>query len=379
MKEANLILISPEQNNNRQYLMTDLGNGFFQAEYGRVGATMMKKKYPMTFWDEVYQKQINQGYMDRKKDLEIKSHVTNGFRPIEDKDVSDFINFLLSCTKKKVENNYSVSHEQISEKMIEEARRIIHEISLSSELEQMKALYIDLYKTVPRKMKEILLPVSIEAGQKMAVAEQDLLDNLVTVKRTKYDERKTILESNGLEVRAVSDKEAETIRKYMGEAAVYFKRAFRVKNLKTEALYEQYCRKHGIYKPNFLYHGSANTNYWGIMTEGMSLNPNAVITGKMFGFGLYFAPKATKSIGYTDLDGSYWRKGIGDKAYLAVFKLAYKDPYHTETCRRCQGIHEAPDGKDAVFAHAGVQLWNDEVIVYHEEQATIQYMIELHT
>ena len=30
----------------------------------------------------------------------------------------------------------------------------------------------------------------------------------------------------------------------------------------------------------------------------------------MFGHGLYFAPRAKKSIGYTSLNGSYWSGGM---------------------------------------------------------------------
>ena len=34
-------------------------------------------------------------------------------------------------------------------------------------------------------------------------------------------------------------------------------------------------------------------------------------------------------------------------------------------------------GYDATFAHKGSMLLNDEVIVYTEQQCTIQYLIEL--
>ena len=32
---------------------------------------------------------------------------------------------------------------------------------------------------------------------------------------------------------------------------------------------------------------------------------------------------------------------------------------------------------DALYAHAGYDLVNDEVIIYNEDQATLQYLIEL--
>ncbi len=77
------------------------------------------------------------------------------------------------------------------------------------------------------------------------------------------------------------------------------------------------------------------------MTKGPLLRPQGVIiTGKAFGNGIYFAPRAKKSIGYSSLRGAYWTH-------------------------------------DAVYAHKGVILQNDEVIIFREEQATLQYIIEL--
>ena len=32
---------------------------------------------------------------------------------------------------------------------------------------------------------------------------------------------------------------------------------------------------------------------------------------------------------------------------------------------------------DALYAHAGADLLNDEIIIYGEQQSTIQYLIEL--
>ena len=87
---------------------------------------------------------------------------------------------------------------------------------------------------------------------------------------------------------------------------------------------------------HYLFHGSRNENIWGLITEGQNLYPKAHITGKMFGYGLYYANRAKKSINYTSLKDSYWANGNSDVGYLAVYKVLYKN---TELfLRTCRGI-----------------------------------------
>ena len=389
MQVAHLCKIDPDANNNRVYIMTDLGNGSFQVEYGRVGvARMMKKEYPMSFWKEILNKHLAEGYIDRTAEFNISAKTVrqeNGYAPIENEAVADFVNFLLVASKRVVQQNYTVEHDQVSKEMIEAAQDTIFRISQSTDLNDMRELYKALFVIIPRKMKDVAaaLPSSLEEGYEKLLEEQSLLDALKTVKQESVRSnisQKTILDTVGLRVREVTDLEKAQIKKHLtSESAHLYKRAFRVENIRTEERFREYCKAHGIYDKyiHYYYHGSGNANYWGIATEGLLLNPKAPITGKMFGYGLYFAPRARKSIGYTSLQGSYWRHGGSDRAYLAVFKVAFKNPSHTQTCHGYTRLHHAPKGHDAVFAHAGVELYNDEVIVYNEAQCTIQYLIEI--
>ena len=387
MESANLILLDPNTNVNRVYLMTDLGDGTMQVEFGRMGAALIKKKYPISFWDDLLKKQLAQGYIDRSEEFGLSAKIEEKleYKPISDETVRKFIDYLLSCSRKKIQTTYSVSYDQVSEKMIEAAQNLIQKISETTDIGEMRSCYISLFKVIPRKMKNVAdnLPETVEEGHTKAFDEQSLLNTLKSVKNTLYqkvESDKTILDMNGLAVREVTFEELAQIKKYLGsESETLCKRAFRVENIRTENKFRDYIQKHNIDKKDihFFYHGSGNANYWGIATEGLLLNPKAPITGKMFGYGIYFAPRAKKSIGYTDLAGSFWRGGHSNKAYLAVFKVAYKNADHTSTCRGYTGIHSAPKGHDAVYAHAGIELRNDEVIVYNESQITIQYLIEL--
>lgn len=383
MKVAQLIFIDTQSNHNRVYNMAQDGS-IIQVEYGRQGATLMKKKYPASCWESLYDKKISEGYVDRTEKFDLSASSSSEYKEIEDKDVREFIDYLIGCSRKVVEKHISISFEAVSDKMLEEAQKTIFYASNAKSLEEVTKYLEELFVIIPRKMKTVsdYLPKSEAEIGGCLEREQEILDSIKTLKTTtlKNNAEKTILESNGLEVRSVTKEEEKSIISHLDDYTKgLFKKAFRVKNLCTDGRFYQYMEENDMSSDNihFLYHGSGDANYWGIITEGLSINPDAPITGKMFGYGIYFAPKARKSVGYTDIIGSYWRGGHSKKAYLAVFKVCYKKPQHTETCRGFLGKHHLSDGYDACVAHAGLELRNDETIVYNEAQCTIQYLIEL--
>ena len=149
----------------------------------------------------------------------------------------------------------------------------------------------------------------------------------------------------------------------------------------TERRFYEWMSENGYTKKDIhcYFHGSKNQNYLGLLSEGPLLNPDAPITGKMFGYGIYLAPRAKKSINYTDISGSVWAKGKKHRAYLAVYKTAYNNAKDIYTWTSSMTGYRASNifPNDAVFAHKGSSLINDEVIIYREEQLTIQYLIEL--
>jgi poly [ADP-ribose] polymerase len=130
------------------------------------------------------------------------------------------------------------------------------------------------------------------------------------------------------------------------------------------------------------WHGSRNENWFNIIQTGLMIRPSgAVHTGSMFGDGIYFANKAQKSIGYTSLSGSYWARGGSNKAYLALYDVHVGDQKHIHKHdSSCYSLSKAVldrEGKDSVYAHGGIDLRNDEFIIYDGQQCTIAYIIEI--
>jgi poly [ADP-ribose] polymerase len=102
----------------------------------------------------------------------------------------------------------------------------------------------------------------------------------------------------------------------------------------------------------------------------------------MFGSGIYFADKYQKSRGYTSLTGSYWASGSSKQAFMALYEvntgMEYRIQQHTSECYSMNYDNLKKKGDfDSLFAKGGIDLRNNEYIVYKEEQCTIKYLIEI--
>jgi hypothetical protein len=67
-------------------------------------------------------------------------------------------------------------------------------------------------------------------------------------------------------------------------------------NKRSEA--EHFKKYINLHNRQLLWHGTGIQNIVGILSAGLVLNPAAIITGKMFGNGIYFANSSSKSFGY---------------------------------------------------------------------------------
>ena len=409
-KVAFLFFVDAINNHNKYYRMSDNGDGTFTSEYGRVGAKGQIKKYPMNKWDVLYDQKIRKGYIDQTDFHEVKIAVADngGYKPIPDAKVAAMIGEIQRYADIVMKTNYSVKANEVSQSMVDEARDILFNLNRTKDRISVTLFndeLLELFSVIPRAMKNVsdYLAHDMTDYDEILNREQKLLDVMAqqvgqytTLAQRKVqpqhlknegDPEITVLEAYGLDVRSCTPEEEANIKKFLtAESADLFDCAFRVHNKKTDKRFDDYCKREHIGKRDihFLYHGSRNENWWGITTGGLLLNPKAITNGKMFGNGSYFAPRAKKSIHYTDLRGEIYTKGNSDVGYLAVFKVGYKKPYDVYSwtsaySRLCWKDMERMQ-TDATFAHKGTgMLVNDEIVVYREEQCTIQYLIRLKT
>ena len=387
------------QNNNKIYRMTPNKDGAtWTAEYGRVGQSMASVTYPNSQFEKKYKEKIKKGYVDQtdivKENTDPEDEEGDGYKPIPVKVIAEIVKKLQDMARTAIKRNYTISATKVTVAMVDEAQRIIDDLLQIKTVKTFNDMLLKLFTTIPRSMGQVqnFLASSTDDFAKIIQREQDLLDVMrgqviqkaPKVKTDKKVANETILEANGLVFEECDDNDIAVIKKALGESAHKFSRAWRVTNLETQKKYDEFVKTHNITETKLLFHGSRNENWWSIINSGLVLRPtNAVITGKMFGYGLYFAPRAQKSIGYTSLSGSYWAGGNQNFGFMALQEVAYGKPYdvHSFDSKYYNFDHNALEracpGANCLHAHAGAMLRNDEIIVYHQEQTTIKYLIEI--
>lgn len=389
-------------NNNKYYNLFPEGDKF-RVEYGRVDATKTTTYYPMSKWNSQISSKLKKGYQDvtdLKKDLvqEISaSNPESPYKEIENAAVRAIVDKLQAMARETISKNYTVKASAVTQDMVDAAQKIIDALANnSSTIEDFNNNLLRLFTVIPRKMGNVrdYLANKTEDFAQIISKEQDLLDVMrgqIYVKQddepaeTVKKKQQTILEELGLAMEEATVDDVALIKTLMKESVGKFRKAWRVTNLKTQERFDKFVAENDIKDTRLLFHGSRSENFWSIIKTGLVLRPtNAVITGKMFGYGCYYAPKCAKSIGYTSLSGSYWAHGGNNTAYMALFNVAYGTPYDVYNFDSkyynldYNKLQQFKPGANCLHAHSDRgMLRNDEIVVYKEEQMTIKYLIEI--
>lgn len=392
-------MVTASANNNKVYKMTPHGDTW-TAEYGRIGAGMQKRIYSMSQWNSKYSEKIKKGYVDQSDLIEdliqVEKPKSSEYKDIENKVIAEIVERLQQMARKAISENYTISANKVTQAMIDEAQNVLTSLLTIQDITEFNDALLKLFTVIPRKMGNVssYLVHSSEDIAKIIQREQDLLDVMagqvvqkqiaeeVSDNTPKSD--KTILEQLGLIFEECSNDDIAKIKTALGSCSDKFHKAWRVTNLKTQKRFDDFIKENNITNTKLLFHGSRNENWWSIINAGLVLKPtNAVITGKMFGYGIYYAPNARKSLGYTSLSGSYWARGSSNSGFMALMDVAYGKPYDVHSFDSkyynfdYNSLQKACPGANCLHAHEGSMLRNDEIIVYKEDQCTIKYLIEL--
>ena len=400
IKPRYLVMVTATANNNKYYKQIPHGDTW-TAEYGRIGSSSQRREYPMSQWNSKYNEKIRKGYVDQSdlvEDLiQVQKPKQSEYKEIENKVIAEIVERLQEMAKQAISDNYTISSNKVTQAMVDEAQEILTGLLDIPDVDTFNDMLLKLFTVIPRRMGNVkdYLVKSTEDFAKIIQREQDLLDVMrgQVVQKQIMDDTKdnddnknenTILEQLGLEFDECNDKDIAVIKDALGSCADRFYKAWKVKNVKTQERFEKFVKENNIKNTKLLFHGSRNENWWSIINTGLVLKPtNAVITGKMFGYGIYYAPKARKSLGYTSLDGSYWVRGNSKSGFMALMDVAYGKPYDVYSFDskyynfNYDRLQEACNGANCLHAHEGSMLRNDEIIVYKEDQCTIRYLIEL--
>ena len=401
-----LICTKADANNYKYYEMIPNGDSF-TVKYGRMGQPgYQTRTYSISQFDKKYSEKIKKGYEDKTElKSEVVEEVTSNnsqseYKDIENKVIAEIVNRLQKMAKETIAKNYTVNSTTVTQAMIDEAQNILSSLVSIQDVDEFNKNLIQLFNAIPRKMKKVsdYLAKSKEDFSKIITDEQNLLDVMqgqVYVPQHKEKDNaiqtnKTILEHFGLEMQETTTEEIAMIKNLLAEDANRYVNSWKVINKETQERFDKFVKENNINNIKMLWHGSRSENFWSIIKTGLVLRPtNAIITGKLYGYGIYFAPRARKSIGYTSVNGSYWANGSNKTGFMAIFEVAYGTPYdvydfdskyHEMNYNLLQKFKQ---GANCLHAHAGASmggyssLKNDEIVFYKQEQMTIKYLVEI--
>lgn len=403
LRVAKLIMVSA-QNNNKYYEMREQRDGTFTALYGRVGSRSMTATYPMAQWDKKFREKTRKGYKDQTHLFAAQSS-TAEFATIDNALIRDLMDDLLRFARQSIFTNYNVSSEEVTKRQVENAQSklnlLVSKVDLKVDAAAFNRDLIELYSIIPRKMQQVknhLIEApknasDLEIIENKLAEEQATLDVMrgqVELHEKQLDNSEettpqTLLDAFGLQIQPVEEtKLIKNIKKMMGDDANKFKQAYHVVNVRSQQLFNQHVNNSTNPKTELFWHGSRNENWLSILKEGLVLRPaNAVITGKMFGYGLYFADKFRKSLNYSSLQGSYWSNGSQNRGFLALYDVhvgnQFKIKNHQSWCYNltADNLKKQDQNADSLFAKGGADLRNNEYIVYNQNQCTVRYFVEL--
>lgn len=388
-------MVSVKENNNKYYHMHKPVGDSFECEYGRINGSgffgARSVTYPVEKWDSVYASRIDHGYSDISdiyfsKKIDEKKEIKMEEKPVKLSFTTTLMAMFRSFTSSFVRHNYNIGIENISEAMIRHADSLIEEMELlvrhHCSVFDFNEKLCELWRVIPRAIYNTKYECANkeEDFPKILNRESSFLDTLRGTAKTNKneecsgDDMEKLCQDIGLEIREVNPEERYKILSLMDNPQRYA-RAYKVVKCRQEEAFERYAEKKGNVR--LLFHGTKNENLFSIISNKLLLNPHAAITGKMFGNGIYFAPRATKSTNYTSISGSYWAHGNSSRAYLLMYDVALGNVYNTSEYDCAWENRSFHQKYDSLHAHAGKILRNDEIITYSEDASIIRYIVEI--
>ena len=204
--------------------------------------------------------------------------------------------------RQKIADNYTISTEKVTNAMVEEAQNKLNKLSdlynskFKDKKDKFNDILLELFNILPRKMGCVVDYLAKDGKSEtlsaIYIREQDLLNVMKgqVIQKTKEEvtdtdvanPTETILQANGLTIEPINEQDKEIILKELGEIKDKFYKAWRVTNKATRERFDNEIAQATNKTTKLLWHGSKNENWFSIMSNGLLLNPNAIITAKMF-------------------------------------------------------------------------------------------------
>ncbi len=414
IEEVKLVFADVTDNHNKVWYGILYDNDDCETRWGRIGYDLQSKIFPAAgkrFLDKKKVEKEKKGYTELKVISNLSGSVSNISVAKSDlhhiattqlikssnPTLERLIKRLVEANVHKITSNTQITYNSttglfatplgiVNQNGLNEARNLLAELaplirnkSFGKLADSMLSSYLRIIPQsigMKRFSTETLIPDDTALQKQM-----DLLDSLESSYQATQNTTITNVTPNTLQEtvfsvdmdiltdmteRARLDRFFESSKKHMhGYNNVHVKEIFKI------AIHDMKNNFENKTTPiTETFHGTSQANCLSILKSGLKISPpsTAAIAGKMFGNGIYGAINSTKSLGYTY--GKWGQGSTGDSGWLFICDFAMGKIFETKTtCSK-------PSKYDSVWAKAGGNLYNDELIVYRNSQVNIKYLLE---
>lgn len=417
--QKKLIKVSSSDNNNKFWNIIAYSNGEIEREWGRVNKTPRNKKEtsnsPEHYAQGLFNKKIKDGYREvqtiesgasfsTKDDL--KETVLTQLTKDKTKEVKELIENLVDSNIHNILKNTTLQYDKnsglfstplgiIGKESIDKARQKLEKITKKISDKEYDKEWIQL-------CEDYLMIVPHEVGSKVHLEsilstidhiqkETNILKSLeasieLAKKQTKNksnDEQEQLFDvdidlvTDQKIIDYVENKFARNLSRKHPSSRLKVNRVFElnIKNM-TESFSEM---EEKIGNKKKLWHGTRVGNLLSILHKGMIIPPaqSGIVTGRMFGNGLYFSDISTKALNYSY--GTWNRTGLSSNNcyYALICNVLLGKEFQADRTHFQDQTYYPRKGYDSTFAKSGtLNLVNNEMIVYKTEQVSPKYLVE---
>lgn len=341
------------------------------------------------------------GVAEMKKSVDIKTAIDTStydaaIAKLIDQLIDENVHSITSMTSiKYTANGYSTELGPVTPQHVDKARKVLDDLNnlmdkdgnLDPDNKKVQSINSLFFSLIPKPFSRKISQSDMILDAKKIQDEYDILDQLATgVQMGSAMQANTATRMNaiGTDIVILKDKrEYDRIVKYIVSSKAHNHRGtnvwgYNVKNIYKIRIpderirYEKSLKKYGNVEEVF--HGSANSNLLSILKSGLIIpRSNAPhVCGRMHGDGVYGANSSTKSLNYSiGFWGGHRSKYHNNFLFLADFAMG--KTYISQS----HNYNGPPKGYDSIWAKKGMNLYNDELIVYSLPQCTLTYMVEM--
>jgi poly [ADP-ribose] polymerase len=379
MRKVYLIYIDGINKNSNKYynMFENEDNQTFNVEYGRVGQSKVLEEYvPMGKWKSKYNEKIRKGYKDI---TEYKVIQKAGQLTFPDNLTEKLFTTLSHYSQTVIGKTFVSSELVITKLMIDDGNNflsLMKDAYESKELETFNKYFVNLLSIFPRKINNVkdLLPKTTDNLIEIISKEKDNLDALSTQMITNVATDGSLSDLLSCDIRVADKQDISKFEHLFANNSI--KGVFKVGNSHTDNRLNNWLEKQSNKSVEYLLHGTRNENVFPILKGGLITNPtDVVISGKIYGNGIYHSTHFAKSLGYTS--SSLDRIMLVQCVHMGNpynYRGWYREGKDLKKSQMNYNYLKSI-GYDSLYVSPGDGLRNSEYIVYNQDQTTTQYLL----